>query len=268
MRYKLWIGTLLTGALASIFLIGSEPARAFQWDPEDTSWITLGSEDLKGTSFDVWFYDATINSQNVAGLDAKATFTLDHDFGNPTDSLRFRVDLWNMADTNIWSSARLSGIAFAVAPDVTSATIDNDGLFDNVVVDDPTTQRDEAQYPENFKVIDVCYTDGTSCQGGQSGGLNLGETGHFYTTLNFGQNISSLRINMDNFAIRWQSLTSNPNGSSGTGYGNTYVGDSGVGYGEVPTPALIPSLLGAGIAALRRKQKEVENEEEKQLVKS
>ncbi len=262
MNTKFLVGALAVGFFVPVALIAAEPVRAFEWDPADPSWVTLGSEDKAGTSFDVWFSDATINRTSVEGLNAKATFTLDHDFGNPTDSIRFKVDVWNNAVADIWSSARLSGIAFAVDPNVTSAAIRDGGLFDNVVVDDPTTRQDEAKYPENFKLIDVCYTDGNKCNGGGNGGLKLGATGSFYTTLNFSQDVTSLRIKMDQFAVRWQSLTSNPNGTSGVGYGNTYVGDSGVGYGEVPTPALIPGLLGAGIAALRKRRKESDEQPE------
>lgn len=261
MNTKFLGGIVFSSAFVVAACVAAEPVRAFEWDPADPTWLELSAGDLAGTSFDVQFYDATINGANVDGLDAKATFTLDHDFGNPTDSLRFKVDLWNMANADIWSSARLSGIAFAVDPNVTSATIDDGGLFDNVIVDDPSTRRDEAQYPENYKVIDVCYTD-NNCQGGAQGGINLGETGSFYTTLSFGQDISSLSVRMDSFAIRWQSLTSNPNGTSGVGYGNTYVDDSGVGYGRVPTPALIPALIGSGIAALRKRKKESDEQVE------
>ncbi len=261
MNHKFLTGALLTSALATVPLMAAEPARAFTWDNNEPGWITLGSEDVAGTSFDVWFYEANVNETPVEGLEAKATFTLEHDFGDPTDSLKFRVDVWNMAKSSIWSSARLSGIAFAVDPNVTDASIDEGGVFNNAIFDDPATRKDEADYP-GFKTIDVCYTDGNTCGGGRgegnNGGLSLGEMGTFYTTLSFDRNISELRIKMDQFAIRWQSLTSK--GDSGIGYG--YTDASGVGTGQVPTPALIPSILGAGIAAFRKKRQEKKLQEQ------
>jgi len=111
----------------------------------------------------------------------------------------------------------------------------------------------DGRYPEGVKNVEVCYTGGgNSCSGGGGAGVTLGQVGSFYTTLKFNEGTNGFNIRLDQFYARWQSLTSAENND----LGYEYNGDSGVGYGQVPTPALVPGLVGAGIAALRRKQKE------------
>ncbi|MGP1385343.1 MAG: cistern family PEP-CTERM protein [Thainema sp.] len=245
-------GTLVAGALATASVVFAEPASAFTWDWRDPSWAELTADHV-GTSFDVFFYESTINGTSVEGLNATANFALKAFVAaqdGQRDYIDFDITLTNWSNSDIWDSARLSGLAFAIDPDAVAAT--SNGTFDNAIIN--------GNYPEGYRTVDVCYTDGNACPGGRNGGVSLGDTGSFYTRIFFDDGAlgESVRVRMDQFLVRWQSLTSNADGR----YGDTYKGASGVGTGQVPTPALIPSILGAGIAAFRKKRQEKKLQEQ------
>ncbi|MBE9140720.1 PTPA-CTERM sorting domain-containing protein [Nodosilinea sp. LEGE 07088] len=60
-------------------------------------------------------------------------------------------------------------------------------------------------------------------------------------TLNFNGPISE--VTLSNFGVRYQSITGTSLGTSGTGKGT-----------PIPTPALLPGLVGLGVAALRKRR--------------
>jgi len=246
MNTKFLVGALAAGAFAPIALVAvAEPAQAFSWDVENREWVIIHDGD-ENISFDVFFYNATIEGENVEGLNAKATFSLLGAFDATTKQADFKVDLENFSDGSLWYSARLSGLAFDVDPNLADSrdAVTASGIFNNAFVD--------SNYPEGVKTVEVCYSDGGSCSGGGGGGVTLGDTGSFYTTLKFDSVADNFNIRMDSFVSRWQSLTSQKDNR----LDYEYSGDSGVGYGQVPTPALIPALIGSGIAALRKRKKE------------
>lgn len=247
MKYKLLASTILASTLTTAFLIQSESAQAFTWDQENHSFFTVHDGEQAGADFmDIFFRTATVNGNDTQGLTGEARFELAEDYVASTKQAKFKVTLKNTTDNNIWSSSRLSGLAFNVDPDINGASAYN-GVFNQAHLN--------RNLSSGVGTVDVCYNVnvGNSCNGGASGGVTLGQTATFYTTLTFGQATTSFTL--DKFYSRWQSLNS---------LDGQYNGASGVGYGEVPTPALIPSLLMSGIAALRRKQKQ--KEEGKDLV--
>ena len=248
MNRNLLAGTFLASALVGAAFVGAEPANAFSWDVTNREWVTINNGD-SDISFDVFFYQATIGRKDVEGLNAEAKFTLDGAFDASTNQARFRVDLKNTSNRDLWASSRLSGIAFAVDPDLYGAEVDSGGTFNKALVG--------GKYPEGIKDVEVCYTGGGSCAGGGNAGVTLGNVGSFYTTLKFNEGTNGFNIKLDQFYARWQSLDSQKNNA----LGYQYKGDSGVGYGQVPTPALVPGLVGAGIAALRRRKQQETTEQ-------
>lgn len=245
MNRKLLTGSLLLTTLSIVTLVQVEPAGAFSWNP-DSKLITIDDGDAKGQYFDIFFFDAFAKNKSLDGLSAEARFTLSEDFNASTGTAKFKVDVTNNSNANVWDEASIVGLGFAVDPDLQSAS--SSGVFSKSYVGQQST---------GVKDVEVCYSNGYSCtSGGQNGGIKLGETASFYTTLNFGnQAANGFNILMDKFYVSWK-------GDSTTleHYGKA---DS---YGEVPTPALIPGLIGAGLAAFRKKQKEDNCEETQQSV--
>ncbi|MGF1523893.1 MAG: cistern family PEP-CTERM protein [Leptolyngbyaceae cyanobacterium] len=218
-------------------LLPTASANAFSWDQENDI-ITIDDGDAKGQYFDIFFLEAFSGEQLLDGLEAEARFTLEEDFDASTGAAKFKVDVTNTSDANIWDTASVTGLGFAVDPDVTSAT--SGGVFNEAYVGTQNTGLDQ---------VELCYSNGYSCtSGGQSSGVKLGDTASFYTTLNFGAGVTnSFSFFLDGFYANFKG------NSDGLGY-------SADAAGEVPTPALIPGLIGAGIAALRRKQKGQDDE--------
>ncbi|MEL6382250.1 MAG: cistern family PEP-CTERM protein [Cyanobacteria bacterium J06626_18] len=237
MDRKLSTGMLLLSTLSVALMLPTESASAFSWD-QDNDIITIHNGDAKGQYFDIFFWDAFSGDKLLEGLEAEARFTLEDDFDASSGSAKFKVDVTNNSDGTIWDSASVTGLGFAVDPDVAGAT--SDGVFDNAYVGAQKTGLDQ---------VELCYSNGHSCtSGGQNGGVKLGDTASFYTTLNFGSGVT------DSFSFFLDGFYANFKGDSdGLGY-------SADAAGEVPTPALIPGLIGAGIAALRRKQKGQDDE--------
>jgi hypothetical protein len=179
-------------SLGFALLIGASAAQADS--------ITLTSADV-GSSFTV-LYDGNVSTINIPDLTSKAVFTV---ASLTSNTLTLNVDVTMTASNGV--AARLSGIGFNTAPDITGAT--STGLFNLAVVG--------GSFPNGFGSIDVCFKDGggPSCQGGGSGGTFT--TGSFTVALNFGSPVTS--VTLDNFGVRYQSITGVRQGDSGTGQG-------------------------------------------------
>ncbi|MEO1298219.1 MAG: cistern family PEP-CTERM protein [Cyanobacteria bacterium J06636_16] len=241
MNRRLSAGIWLLSTLSIAVLSSTESAHAFSWN-EDNNTITIDDGDAKGQSFDIFFWDAFArdnkvegaSAQELEGLTAEARFTLEEDFDAATGSAQFKVDITNTSDGSIWDSSSIVGFGFGSDPDVVSAS--SSGVFNSTYVGEPETGVND---------IEVCYSNGLSCTtGDQNSGIQLGETASLYTTLKFGQVADTFNLILDEFYVGWQGDSSSLEYSG--------AADS---YGEVPTPALIPGLIGAGLAALRRQQK-------------
>ena len=238
MNGNLFAGALLLSNLAVSLMYSAESAHAFSWD-QDSNSITIHDGDIaKDTYFDIFFLEAFSGKKLLEGLEAKARFSLDEDFDISTGSAKFRVDVTNSSDEVVWDTASVTALGFSVDPDVTSAT--SDEAFKNAHVGLQDTKLEQ---------IELCYSNGVACTGGgQKKGIKLGETASFYTTLSFGPEV------VDSFSFFLDGFYANFKGTDLDG-----LKYSAGAAGDVPTPALIPGLIGAGIAALCRKKQSGQN---------
>jgi hypothetical protein len=230
---------LLTASVSA--LVETAPAQAFSWS-QTYQTITLNPGDQAGTSFSVNFNQGYIDGQLTQGLTSRAVFTLLEAFTSTT--AKFRVDLTNTS-YGFTTASRMSGLGFDVDPGLTNATAS--GIFSQALLEGTSNTM-----IGGYGRVDICYTNGNTCAGGRgtgnSGGVLLGQTGSFNTNLTFANSSSDYVFR--NFVVRYQSVNLED--------GRT--GQSGYGVGEVPTPALIPGLIGMGVAALRKKRQTTQEE--------
>jgi hypothetical protein len=232
---KVALGLSAVSTLGLAFLAGAPSASAFSLNGSSVTGIS--SADV-GKSFDMNF-DGNVATQNVAGLKSKATFTLSSFSGA---SAVWNIVLSNISDSGI--SSRTSALGFDVSSLLSGGS--SSGLFSKAKLN--------GSFPNQFGNIDVCFTNGNTCQGGQNGGVSTGETGSFLATMNFANAVSS--FDLSNFGVRYQSIDGNGfNGDSGTGRGTT-VNDN---TKDVPEPITIVGsamALGFGSALKRRGKKQ------------
>lgn len=235
---KAWAGALLMGAMTVATFSVAEAAQAFTWD--DNS-VTFDLYDA-GSSVDVFYFDGYINEQLVEGLTSSLKLEL-LSFDGLNAMLKGVIT--NTMDSDVFDAGRVTGIAFNVDPDVIDAT--SDGVLSEAVLN--------GNFPGGVKTVNVCYTNGNTC-GGSKSGVKLGETGEFYTTLTWGSMINSFTLS--DFFARYQGLD----------YASTtrIEDESGIGVGTVPTPALIPSLLGMALAARRGRKGQSSAEQDAEVV--
>lgn len=215
--------TVFTAATALAALIMATPALA---DP-----ITLDASDI-GTSFTLnynGFADGTV----IDGLGGSTTFTLT---GVTATGYTFDYAVANTTDSGLTS--RISSFAFDTDPDIDSAT--STGAFNYAVLD--------STYPNGIGNIDVCFKGGSSNScGGNSGGVTTGDTGTGTLTLGFNDPISSLTL--DNFFVRYQSITGAGDVTSASGAVTSSSTSTSSGGTPVPEPGMVV-LFGIGVAGL------------------
>lgn len=203
---------------ASVLALSAAPALA---DP-----ITLDAGDV-GTSFTLnynGFADGTV----VDGMTASTSFTLK----SVTDtSYSFDYTVANTTSGDL--SSRVSSFAFDTNPDISSAT--STGTYNYTVLD--------SNYPNGIGNVDVCFKGGASNScAGNSGGVTTGDSGTGSLTLNFSDPISALTL--DNFFVRYQSITGAGNITSASGAVTSSSGGT-----PVPEPGMLV-LFGIGAAAV------------------
>ncbi|XWK86985.1 MAG: cistern family PEP-CTERM protein [Phormidium sp.] len=201
-----------------------------------------------GKEFTVLF-DGNVSERNVSGLSSEAIFKLlaFNTVGSTTEA-QFEItltnttsgslfsrtsalgfDVFNFNGTSIGSTLSLVGIGNASGSGNTRTV----GLFVN---------DNSGAFPNQFGDVDVCFTNGNTCQGGTSGGVDNNpstsnpETGRFTATLAMSGDVQ--RMALSNFGVRYQSI----DGTSATG--QRFNGDSGTGRGTVRTPQ--PPSSGGG----------------------
>lgn len=208
----------------------ASPAQA---DP-----ITLDSGDV-GTSFSV-NYNGFSGSTVVSGLTALANFTLTAFTGNTAS---FNYTLTNTTQSPVTS--RISSFAFNTNPDLKGAT--STGDYPYTVLD--------SNYPNGIGTVDVCFKAGTSKSCSGNGGLTNGETGSGTLTMLFSQPLTALTI--EDFFIRYQSITGAGSVSSATGTGvSSGIGGSTTGGTQVPEPGMLAlfGLSALGLMYARRRR--------------
>lgn len=203
--------------------------------------ITAANVGQSGTVF----FNGNVAGNNVAGLTAAITFTL-NSFNTVTDQIVFGISVDNTSSGAITSS-RVSAFGFDTAPNVTGGS-STSSIF--------TSVNTGGQFPNGFGNIGVCVIDNANnCTGGGGGGVLPADPPHsFLLTLNFAD-LTAAGVNISNFGVRYQSIVGTAFGNSGTGVGTPRVPE----LFDVPVPEPTSmvlfglGLLGAGIARRRRR---------------
>jgi hypothetical protein len=190
--------------------------------------------DGAGDTFTIDF-GGNIEGDDVAGLTAQAVFEVESISGN---TLVLGIRLTNTSSV-LWETSRVSAFGFNTGPEISSAALGSD-TYSNVNLG--------GRFPNGFGGLDLCVINNrNNCSGGRNGGLSIGEFTDLTLTLNFVGPVSA--VELDNFGVRYQSLTSKELGFSG---------DSGTGTPSSPIPeprSMAMFLLGGLlVAALARKQ--------------
>ena len=227
--------------------------------------VGVGTEDLN-KSFTVKF-DGNVATQTVSGLTSEATFkflgfaptssttTTGKGKNTVTTTIaqtiaQFEIVLKNTSSGVIGS--RVSGLGFNTDKEEVAAS--SSGLFTSSVLG--------GAFPNQFGKVDVCYTDGNTCQGGQNGGVNnklslpgTFQQGSFLASLTLNGAVNS--FSMSNLGVRYQSISGTSLGTSGTVKSILFVPPvtPPPPHRKVPEPAAISALMITGLAALRFKKK-------------
>ncbi len=202
--------------------------------------ILLSSTDI-GSSFTLDFNGFT-GDGTVAGLLGTALLTLT---GTTADSYTFDYSVSNISTDPILTS-RISGFGFNTDPNISRAS--STGTF---------TKVGTYSNAPNIGTVDVCFKSGggNNCAGGGGGGVNMGQTGTGSLTLNFAAPLTSLALN--DFFVRYQSITGAGTVSSAVGTGT--VTSSSSGGTQVPEPGVVGlfalGVLGLGIGLGRRQNR-------------
>lgn len=193
-------------ASASIWGMGMAP-RAYAFTIDGDRIDGIGSLDV-GQSFEVTF-DGNVERGTVDGLSSWAQFTLTSlsstEYGTEVE---FDIDLSNTSSID----SRTSALGF----DIDNATIESLAIYPNELFENGHTN---GSFPNGFGSIEVCFTDGNNCQGGQNGGLTTGESGQLSAKLTLSESVQTFA--MSNFGVRYQSISDGEqlSGASGTGRG-------------------------------------------------
>jgi hypothetical protein len=244
MKHKLLTGTLTWGAITAVSLLQTAPAQAFTFS-QGGAGVTITADDVGKDFWSVFngqVDDQGITSTNVEGLSSQANFKVTSFTNN---QIVFDILLENTSHDPITTSV-VSVLGFRSNPLVKSAT--STGDFDIVVLNKTINAFEGAD-------VNICFKEAggnKNCNGGGNGGVDLGQSAFFTATLNFNSNISS-GLFLDEFGVRYQGIEGEINGQVVEDF-------SGTGVGVVPTPALLPGLIGMGIAALRKKKQAKEKE--------
>jgi hypothetical protein len=213
---RLVLGLPAVSALGLCSLFIASPVSAFVISQGA---VTVGANDVN-QSFDILF-DGNVAEKSVSGLSSKATFTfLGFTTVGKNTEAAFKISLGNTSSSGI--SSRTSALGFDVDQSLLGIGSANkvgstrvSGLFSN---------DREGSFPNQFGALDVCFTNGNNCQGGQNGGVTTGKFGEFLPTLAFSGNVSTFTLS--NFGVRYQSIN-----------GGGFNGDSGTGEGLIMPPA-------------------------------
>jgi hypothetical protein len=276
-------------AIATLCSTGFAPSASAFTFSNNNSTVGVDATDI-GKNFKINF-NGNVATQDVSSLSARANFkflgfsptstsvTTTTTTGKGKNAVtttitttlvqtiaRFEVVLKNTSDAALGS--RVSALGFntdkvevAAKTEAISPLPGATKLFSGAALD--------GAFPNGFGKIDVCYTNGSTCQGGQNGGVSNQTT--IPGTYQIGNFIASVTMNgavnsfsMSNFGVRYQSI-------SGTSGGKTFNGASGTGRGtlfippitpppvrRVPEPAAIGGLVFTGLVALRMKKKRQE----------
>lgn len=198
-----------SSVLAGLMIAGSASATMISFDSVGDSGTVYYGGNIAGTDVDGLFASTSFKLTEIKA----SSFVFDIVVANTTSSL--------------WEDSRVSRIGFNVDPNVTSVTASA-----------PWLAVLGGSFPNNFGALDICIKGTTqgSCQGGP-GGVGIGGSDSFTLELGFASLPGA--VTLDNFGVRWQSLTS---------AALQYSDDSGTGtpVAKVPEPGTM-GLFGLGI---------------------
>jgi hypothetical protein len=220
MKKTLLTGTFTLGAIAAVSLLQTAPAQAFTFDQGNLG-MTIKEEDVGD---DFWaVFDGRIDgtTEVVEGLTSQALFTL-----KSFDASQIVFDiLVENTSTNPITASILSQLGFQSAKKISNTVVTNKiGNFGD-------------------------YINKTSFGGALAFRESAPRESAFFTaTIDFENDISD-GLYLNNFGVKYK-------GIRGTISGELVENLEGTGVGKVPTPALLPGLIGMGISALRKNKQE------------
>ncbi|WP_324985224.1 cistern family PEP-CTERM protein [Nostoc sp.] len=233
-------------AFGACFMAVVPSASAFTFSPNNDS-VTVTATDLN-QSFEINF-DGNVKTTNVEGLSSKATFTFlgFTTVGSNTEA-NFDISLSNTSSNGITS--RTSALGFNV--DKTLLGVGNPGGSGNTRVSGLFDNDREGSFPNQFGNVDVCFTDGNTCQGGSNGGVSTGMTATFSPVLAFTGNVTSFTLS--NLGVRYQSITGTSLGTSGTGRGFYVAPTPPSKKVSEPTTAVAIALFAVSASVVKKKK--------------
>lgn len=256
---KLAIG-FSTLAAAQLISIATAPS-ASAFSISGTSITGLNNTTDIGKGFMVEF-GGNVEGTNVTGLSSKAYFTFRgfRTSGGNTNAL-FDILLQNTSGNGI--SSRVSALGFN-----TSATERTSGSSTAALAPSNTPLFSNASvggsFPNGFGNIDICFTNGNTCSGGQSGGVTnyvpgandgVYQIGRFKGTVALSGSVTNLSLN--NFGVRYQSISGNGyRDDSGTGRVKSIMVYDPNGPTKIPEPTATVALgvvALSGLASRKRK---------------
>jgi hypothetical protein len=232
-------------------------ASAFTFSQSGDS-VTIGAADIN-KSFEINF-NGNVNEKDVQALSSTAIFkflgfTTVGSGSNIKTEAKFDITLSNTSSNGITS--RTSALGF----DVSSALlgIGNTNTSGNTSVSGLFTKDRSGAFPNQFGSVDVCFTNGNTCQGGANGGVTTGNTATLSPILAFAGNVTNFTLS--NLGVRYQDIK-----GTSTIDNKTFNGASGTGRGyyiapppppkKVPEPATAAAigLFAVGASRLKKKQ--------------
>ena len=227
-------GKLLARLMAVLAIAVAAPAAA---EP-----ILLDRGSI-GESYSITFDGFVDGGPAIAGLGSELTLTL--------TSIENGVYIFDYAITNTGADgdgigSRLAGFAFNTDPDIVSASSTGTYGFTNT----------GSNYPNGIGTVDACFQARRtgSCAGGGSGGVYEGGTGSGTLSLGFGTAPATLTL--DDFFVRYQSISGVDGVTSASGRQTSTSGGSTSGT-DVPEPSMLLlfglSALGIFIGTRRRR---------------
>lgn len=250
----LTLGLSVIGSVGVYSLTVAASASAFTF-LESNKTVGISASDI-GKEFTIDF-DGNVSTNNVSGLSSEAIFKFlgFNSVGSKTEAI-FDVSLTNNSSNGITS--RTSALGFDVwnfdgtnrSSELTLVGLGNPSGSGTTRVEGLFTKDREGSFPNQFGDIDVCFTNGNTCQGGASGGVTKGTTGNFKATLAFSGEVQTFALN--NFGVRYQSINGQGFvGDSGTGRGTIDIGIPSESPRQVPEPTTVTALLLVGFGVLK-----------------
>lgn len=223
--------------IKSLAIAGAMAAATFA-APAMAEPIMLDSSNI-GESFEI-SYDGFADGQTIDGLSALTVFTLT---GINGSTYEFDYSVTNTTDSGL--DSRLSSFAFNTDPEISGASAT--GTYDFVVTD--------SNFPNGIGKVDVCFKGGSSNScAGNSGGLLAGETGT--GSLSLGFLTAPTSITLDDFFVRYQSITGVDGITSASGQQTSTSTSTTSGGTPVPAPGGMLGLFALamlGFGLIRRR---------------